>query len=61
MTTQYLRTDDGLISERYLIRLDHLADAPDVAWFITYALGTKAVQTRAAASAVTEFLNTLRT
>ena len=52
---RYLRTDDGLISERYLIRLDHLDD-PAEPWFITYACGTRAVDTRADAGAVREFL-----
>jgi hypothetical protein len=54
-----LQTEDGLISERYLIRLDH--NDPAEPWFITYARGTRCIDTCASAQAVADFLNTQRT
>lgn len=57
--TKFLSTDDGLISEHYLVRLDHFNPAEP--WFITYVRGTRSVDTRAAASAVQQFLEDIRT
>ncbi|HEY2858794.1 MAG TPA: hypothetical protein VGJ21_10290 [Terracidiphilus sp.] len=54
--TKFLLTDDGLVSERYLIRLDRFNHPADP-WFITYDRGTRAVDTRASASAVAHFLS----
>jgi hypothetical protein len=56
---RFLQTEDGLISERYLVRLDHLDPAEP--WFITYIRGTRCIDTRASAQAVVDFLcNTLK-
>jgi hypothetical protein len=52
--TKFLQTEDGLISEHFLIRLDH--NDPSEPWFITYAQGARSVHTRASAKAVAEFL-----
>jgi hypothetical protein len=58
--TKFLSTEHGLISEHFLIRLDH--NDPSEPWFVTYSRGTRSVETRADAGAVREFLsNTQRT
>lgn len=54
MTTKFLLTEAGLISEHYLIRLTH--NDPAEPWFISYSQGARAVHTRASAEAVAAFL-----
>lgn len=56
----FLQTDDGLINARYLIRLDHIDD-PAEPYFVTYERGQRAIDTRASAKAVAEFLASQRT